>query len=298
MTKPLIIVESPTKIKTLTKYVGKEFVIGASAGHIRDLPVKTLGIDIEKNFKGKYVNIKDKSKVIATLKKLAKNTREIYLAPDPDREGEAIAFHIMDILKTKDRIFHRVLIHELTKKGIQEALQHPLEPDVDKYDAQQARRKLDRLVGYQISPLLWQKVQRGLSAGRVQSVAVKIICDREREIRKFVTQEFWTISADLVAQNPPEFNAGLIKIDNNKATIENETKALNIFKDLEKAPFIVDQIKTKTIKRNPLPPYTTSKLQQDAINRLRFSAKKTMMVAQRLYEGIEIGTGGPEGLIT
>jgi len=185
LTKPLIIVESPTKIKTLKKYVGKEFNIGASAGHIRDLPVKTLGIDTDKNFKAKYVNIKDKSKVIANLKKLAKNTNEIFLAPDPDREGEAIAFHIMDILKKKDRVFHRVLIHELTKKGIKEALQHKLTPDVDKYDSQQARRKLDRLVGYQISPLLWQKVQRGLSAGRVQSVAVKIICDRERALRRY-----------------------------------------------------------------------------------------------------------------
>ena len=298
MTKPLIIVESPTKIKTLKKYVGKEFNIAASAGHIRDLPVKTLGIDIEKNFKAKYVNIKDKSKVIANLKKLAKDTKEIYLAPDPDREGEAIAFHIMDILKKKERVFHRVLVHELTKKGIQEALQHPMQPDVHKYDAQQARRKLDRLVGYQISPLLWQKVQRGLSAGRVQSVAVKIICDRERQIRKFVPEEFWTVTADLLAQSPPRFNAALIKINNKKVKIENQQQASGIFKDLEKALFIVREIKARTIKKNPLPPFITSKLQQDAINRLRFSAKKTMMVAQQLYEGIEIGTGGPEGLIT
>ncbi|MBW2654007.1 MAG: type I DNA topoisomerase [Deltaproteobacteria bacterium] len=298
MTKPLIIVESPTKIKTLKKYVGKEFNVAASAGHIRDLPVKTLGIDIENNFKAEYVNIKDKSKVIANLKKLARNTKEIYLAPDPDREGEAIAFHIMDILKQKNRVFHRVLIHELTKKGIQEALQHPLIPDAHKYDAQQARRKLDRLVGYQISPILWKKVQGGLSAGRVQSVAVKIICDRERQIRKFVTEEFWTITADLLSQSPPEFNAGLIKIDNKKVKVDNEKQASDILKDLEKAPFIVQKIKTKTIKKNPSPPYITSKLQQDAINRLRFTAKKTMMVAQRLYEGIEIGTEGPEGLIT
>lgn len=298
MTKPLIIVESPTKIKTLKKYVGKEFNIAASAGHIRDLPIKTLGIDVDKKFKSKLVNIKDKSKVIANLKKLAKNTNEIYLAPDPDREGEAIAFHIMDILKKKGRVFHRILIHELTKKGIQDALQNPMTPDAHKYDAQQARRKLDRLVGYQISPLLWQKVQRGLSAGRVQSVAVKIICNREREIRKFVTREFWTITADLLAQFPPGFNAGLVKIDNEKINIDNENQASAIVKDLGKQEFIVHKIKTKTIKRNPSPPYITSKLQQDAINRLRFSAKKTMMVAQRLYEGIEIGTGGPEGLIT
>jgi DNA topoisomerase-1 len=296
--KPLIIVESPTKIKTLKKYVGNDFNIAASAGHIRDLPVKTLGIDIENNFKASYANIKDKSKIIANLKKLAEDAEDIYLAPDPDREGEAIAFHIMDILKSKTRTFHRVLIHELTKRGIEEALQNTQTPDVHKYDAQQARRKLDRLVGYQISPLLWQKVQRGLSAGRVQSVAVKIICDREREIRKFISEEYWTITADLLAQLPPEFKAELIKINNKKAKISSETQAQTVFQELENADFFVSEINAKTIKKNPLPPFITSKLQQDAINRLKFSAKKTMVVAQQLYEGIEIGTGGPEGLIT
>jgi DNA topoisomerase-1 len=298
LSKPLIIVESPTKIKTLTKYVGKKFKVAASAGHIRDLPVKKLGIDVDDNFKAKYVNIKDKSKVISNLKKLAKNVSDVYLAPDPDREGEAIAFHIMDILKKKDRNFHRVLIHELTKKGIEEALNHPLTPDRDKYDAQQARRKLDRLVGYQISPLLWQKVQRGLSAGRVQSVAVKIICDREREIRAFIPEEYWTITADLQSKTPPEFNAALVRINTKKAKISNKEQSDKILSDLDQADFIVDKIKAKTIKRNPLPPFITSKLQQDAINRLRFSAKKTMIVAQQLYEGLEIGSGGPEGLIT
>jgi len=231
--KPLIIVESPTKIKTLKKYVGNDFNIAASAGHIRDLPVKTLGIDIENDFKASYTNIKDKSKIIANLKKLAEDTDDIYLAPDPDREGEAIAFHIMDILKSKTRTFHRVLIHELTKRGIEEALQNTQKPDVHKYDAQQARRKLDRLVGYQISPLLWQKVQRGLSAGRVQSVTVKIICDREREIRKFIPEEYWTVTADLLAQLPPEFKAELIKINNKKAKISNGSQAEAILQDLE-----------------------------------------------------------------
>lgn len=298
MTKPLIIVESPTKIRTLKKYIGKSYTIAASAGHIRDLPVKKLGIDIENQFKAKYVNIKDKSKVISNLKKLAGNTNEVYLAPDPDREGEAIAFHIMKILKKKDRIFHRVLIHELTKKGIEKALKAPQAPDNNKYDAQQARRKLDRLVGYRISPLLWRKVQRGLSAGRVQSVAVKIICDREREIRKFIPEEFWTIHTDLMASVPPRFNASLTKINNKKVKIAAAKQAMKIVSDLQSAQFIIHEIKTKTIKRNPAPPFITSKLQQDAINRLRFSARKTMMVAQQLYEGIEIGTGGPEGLIT
>ncbi|MBA3009694.1 MAG: type I DNA topoisomerase [Proteobacteria bacterium] len=298
MAKPLIIVESPTKIKTLTKYIGKDYNVAASAGHIRDLPVKNLGIDIEDNFKAQYENITNKAKVIANLKKIAKGADEIFLAPDPDREGEAIAFHIMDILKKKGRVFHRVLIHELTKKGITEALKNQLVPDADKYDAQQARRKLDRLVGYQISPLLWQKVQRGLSAGRVQSVTVKIICDREREIRKFDPEEYWSITAELLAQNPPPFNAALVKINNKKAKVTNENQALGILADLEKVDFVVDQIKNKTMKRNPQPPFITSKLQQDAINRLRFSAKKTMVVAQQLYEGIEIGSKGPEGLIT
>ncbi len=298
MAKPLVIVESPTKIKTLTKYIGKDYNVAASAGHIRDLPVKNLGIDVEDNFKAEYVNITNKAKVIASLKKIAKGADEVYLAPDPDREGEAIAFHIMDILKKKGRVFHRVLIHELTKKGITEALENQLIPDADKYDAQQARRKLDRLVGYQISPLLWQKVQRGLSAGRVQSVTVKIICDREREIRIFDPEEYWTITADLLAQDPPAFNAALVKINNKKAKVTCEKQAKDILADLEKASFVVDQIKKKTIKRNPQPPFITSKLQQDAINRLRFSAKKTMVVAQQLYEGVNIGTDGPEGLIT
>ena len=298
LAKPLIIVESPTKIKTLKKYIGKDYNIAATAGHIRDLPVSKLGIDVEDGFKAKYINIKDKSKVIQNLKKVAKESQEVFLAPDPDREGEAIAFHIMDILKHKDRQFHRVLFHELTKKGISEALNNPLTPDQNKYEAQQARRKLDRLVGYQISPILWQKVQRGLSAGRVQSVAVKMICDREREIREFNPEEFWTITAELEASLPPKFNAALSKINDKKAKVTNESQASQITKDLESADFVVEAIKLKSIKRNPLPPFITSKLQQDAINRLRFTAKKTMMVAQQLYEGIEIGTGGPEGLIT
>jgi DNA topoisomerase I len=298
LAKPLIIVESPTKIKTLTKYIGKDYNVAASAGHIRDLPVKNLGIDVEDNFKAEYVNIPNKAKVIANLKKIAKGADEVYLAPDPDREGEAIAFHIMDILKKKGRVFHRVLIHELTKKGITEALKNQFTPDADKYDAQQARRKLDRLVGYQISPLLWQKIQRGLSAGRVQSVTVKIICDREREIRVFEPEEYWTITADLLAQDPPPFNAALVKIDNKKAKVTNETQTMGILADLKNAQFVVEQIKKKTVKRNPQPPFITSKLQQDAINRLRFSAKKTMVVAQQLYEGVEIGSDGPEGLIT
>jgi len=296
--KPLLIVESPTKIKTLQKYIGKSFKIAATVGHIRDLPPKELGVDVENDFKGKYVNIKDKSKVIKNLKKEANNSTEIYLAPDPDREGEAIAFHTAHILKKKNRKFYRILFHELTKKGITQALKKPLELNEYRFESQKTRRKLDRLVGYQLSPLLWKKVQRGLSAGRVQSVAVKIIIDREREIRAFIPEEYWTILVDLKADNPPIFNASLTKINGKKAQITNEEMALKITKDLKTLPYIIDDIKKKQIKRNPLPPFITSKLQQDAINRLRFSAKKTMIVAQQLYEGIEIGTNGPEGLIT
>ncbi|MCP3899551.1 MAG: type I DNA topoisomerase [Desulfobacteraceae bacterium] len=298
MAKPLLVVESPTKIKTIQKYIGKDYNVVATVGHIRDLPPKELGIDVDKEFKGKYVNIKDKSKVIKNLKKEAKDTTDIYLAPDPDREGEAIAFHTAQILKQKDRKFHRILFHELTKKGITQALSNPLELNTYKFDSQKTRRKLDRLVGYQLSPLLWRKVQQGLSAGRVQSVAVKIIIDREREIRAFVPEEYWSITVDLEGQTPPVFNASLTKINGKKAKISDEKMALKITEDLNNLPYVVDDIKKKQIKRNPLPPFITSKLQQDAINRLRFSAKKTMIVAQQLYEGIEIGTKGPEGLIT
>ncbi|MFH1152257.1 MAG: type I DNA topoisomerase [Pseudomonadota bacterium] len=298
MTKPLLIVESPTKVKTLKKYIGKDFNVAATVGHIKDLPEKELGIDIENDFKPDYVNLKGKAKVIQSLKKEAGDAETIFLAPDPDREGEAIAFHAAQLLKKKGRTFYRVLIHELTKKGITEALEKPLDLNHNRYDAQQTRRTLDRLVGYQISPLLWRRVQGGLSAGRVQSVAVRIICDREQEIRAFRPEEYWTITADLEADSPPPFSAMLAKKDGKKLRIPDGDLAARIVKELTDETFSVQQISTKTIKRNPYPPFTTSKLQQDAINRLRFSAKKTMVVAQQLYEGIEIGSGGPEGLIT
>ncbi|MDY0376149.1 MAG: toprim domain-containing protein, partial [Desulfobacterium sp.] len=197
MKKPLLIVESPTKVKTLTKYVGKDYNVTATVGHIRDLPPKELGIDIDDNFKPKYITIEGKAKVIQAMKRAAGDTDTVYLAPDPDREGEAIAFHAAEVLKKKGRTFYRVLFHELTQKGITEALKTPLELNHDRFEAQQTRRSLDRLVGYQISPLLWRRVQGGLSAGRVQSVAVKIICDRERVIRAFEPEEYWTITADL-----------------------------------------------------------------------------------------------------
>ncbi|TYT74419.1 type I DNA topoisomerase [Desulfobotulus mexicanus] len=299
MSKPLVIVESPTKVRTLKKYIGDTFNVTATSGHIRDLPPKEIGIDIENGFTPQYQNIKGKQNIIKSLKAAAENASDIYLAPDPDREGEAIAFHTADILKKKGRRFHRVLFHELTKNGIEEALKNTSELNVSRYDAQQARRILDRLVGYQISPLLWKKVQGGLSAGRVQSVAVRIICDRERQIQIFEPKEYWSITAGLESTgNPPPFEAKLSRKNDEKHTIPDESASQAILKDLEKATFTVEKVVKKTTKRNPLPPFTTSKLQQEAIRKLRFSAQKTMIVAQQLYEGLDLGPGEPVGLIT
>jgi len=298
VSKPLIIVESPTKVKTLKKYVGDAFNVTATSGHIKDLPPKEMGIDIEGGFKANYTNITGKANIIKSLKAAADNADDIYLAPDPDREGEAIAFHTADILKKKGRVFHRVLFHELTEKGIKDALSSPLTLNTDKYNAQQARRILDRLVGYQVSPLLWRKIQGGLSAGRVQSVAVRIICERERAIQAFIPEEYWTIGADLIGEVPPPFQAKLVKKDGKKIKIPNQETSASICSELENETFVVENISKKTVKRNPLPPFTTSKLQQEAINRLKFSASKTMLVAQQLYEGIELGPEEHVGLIT
>ena len=298
MAKPLIIVESPTKIRTIKKYVGKEYNVTSTSGHLKDLPPKEFGIDVEKGFKATYLNIKGKQKVIKALRTAADNAADIYLAPDPDREGEAIAYHTADILKNKERRFHRILFHELTKKGILEALSSPLELNQNRYNAQQARRILDRLVGYQISPILWRKVQSNLSAGRVQSVAVRIICDREREIQAFTPEEYWSITADLEGKEPPPFSAKLVKKGNDKLSIPDETATNQILDALKGKPYIVEKIVKKTKKRSPAPPFNTSKLQQDAINKLKFSARKTMTVAQQLYEGIDLAQDEPVGLIT
>ena len=298
MSKPLIIVESPTKIRTIKKYVGRDYNVAATVGHIKDLPAREIGIDFENDFKPKYKTIPGKKKIITELKKSAGNAQEIYLAPDPDREGEAIAWHTSEVLKKKGRKFHRVLFHELTKNAILQALSNPEDLDRSKYEAQQARRILDRLVGYQISPILWRKVQGGLSAGRVQSVAVRIICEREREIQAFTPVEYWSITAHLEGEAPPVFTAKLKRKGGRKLTIPDGETAGKIVDDLQQSAFTVEKVKKKTVKRNPLPPFITSKLQQEAIRKLRFSAKKTMAVAQQLYEGIDIGPGEPEGLIT
>ncbi|BBO81769.1 DNA topoisomerase 1 [Desulfosarcina ovata subsp. sediminis] len=298
MSKPLVIVESPTKVRTIKKYLGNDYNVAATVGHIKDLPSKNLGIDIEKDFTPQYRTIPGKSKVLSQLKSAAGDTTDIYLAPDPDREGEAIAWHTAEVLKKKGRRFHRVLFHELTKKAILESMQAAQELDRNKYEAQQARRILDRLVGYQISPLLWRKVKGGLSAGRVQSVSVRIICDRERAIQAFEPVEYWSITANLKGSHPPAFDAKLVRKNGKKIQIPDETTATAILRDLENAPFVLDKIVKRTTRRNPLPPFITSKLQQEAIRKLRFSAKKAMMIAQQLYEGIDLGPGEPVGLIT
>jgi DNA topoisomerase-1 len=298
VTKPLLVVESPTKVRTLKKYLGQDYNVAATVGHIKDLPDKEMGVDIENGFKPAYKSIPGKQKVIKSLKQAAGDAADIYLAPDPDREGEAIAWHASEVLKKKGRKFHRVLFHELTKDAIHHAMASPASLDRSKYEAQQARRILDRLVGYHISPLLWRKVKGGLSAGRVQSVALRIICERERAIHAFEPQEYWSITAHLEGKSPPPFSAKLAKKNDEKIDIPNETEAQTILAQLEGQKFVVQKITKKTIRKNPLPPFTTSKLQQDAIRRLRFSAKKTMLIAQQLYEGIELGPGEPVGLIT
>ncbi len=298
MSKPLVVVESPTKVRTIKKYLGSDYKVAATVGHIKDLPNKEMGIDVEDGFKPKYQYIPGKQKIVQSLKQAAGDTHDVYLAPDPDREGEAIAWHTADVLKKKGRNFYRVLFHELTKDSVRKAMASPEALDRSKYEAQQTRRILDRLVGYQVSPLLWRKVKGGLSAGRVQSVAVRIICERERAIQAFVSEEYWSITAHLQSDVPPPFAAKLVKKDREKIIIPHEKAADQILKELNGEKFIVENIQKKTTKKNPLPPFITSKLQQEAIRKLRFSARKTMMVAQQLYEGIDLGPGEPEGLIT
>jgi DNA topoisomerase-1 len=299
MAKSLIIVESPAKARTISKFLGKDFVVKASVGHIKDLPKTKLGVDIEHGFEPHYIMIRGKKKIITELKKAGKAATEIYLAPDPDREGEAIAWHIAEVLADKKKNIYRVLIHEITPRAVADALKNHRELQESLYRAQQARRILDRLVGYKISPLLWQKVKRGLSAGRVQSVALRLICDREREIKAFIPQEYWSITAQLQhPQKPPAFEAKLTQIKEQKIQINNEEEAKKITDGLRAKTFVVADIAKKEKKRHPAPPFITSTLQQEASRKLRFSAKKTMFIAQQLYEGIDLGEWGQVGLIT
>src|SRR5947207_2323729 len=264
MAKSLVVVESPAKAKTINKYLGRDFKVVASMGHIRDLPKSKLGVDVDNDFTEEYESIASRKKVIKELKDAAKDATDIYVATDPDREGEAIGWHVSQELRGKKRKFHRLMFNEITKKAILEAFKHPKTINERMVDAQRARRVLDRLVGYKISPLLWDKVRRGLSAGRVQSVALKLICDREREIEKFVPVEYWHLFARLAGPQPPEFEAKLHKKSGENIVPSNEAESNAVLKDLEGAAWTVSSVTTKERKRNPAPPFITSKLQQTA----------------------------------
>lgn len=314
MAKSLIIVESPAKARTITKYLGRGYTVMASVGHVKDLPTTRLGVDIENDFKPQYVTIKGKAQVLTEIKKKAEEADKVYLAPDPDREGEAIAWHIAEEITDKakakgahQKVF-RVRFNEITEAAIKRALQSPGQIDMKLVNAQQARRILDRIVGYQGSQLLWEKVRRGLSMGRVQSVAVKLICDREREREAFRPEEYWSVSATLVGTNPPPFTAKLHSINGRRivapppgdqeAVIRTAQEAERVVSAVQGKEFVVQSVERKEKKRNPVAPFITSRLQQEAARKLRFTSKKTMTLAQQLYEGLDIGKEGPVGLIT
>src|SRR5438094_3209446 len=294
MAKSLVVVESPAKAKTINKYLGRDFKVVASMGHIRDLPKSKLGVAVDDDFTEEYESIPSRKKVIKELKDAAKDATEIYVATDPDREGEAIGWHLAQELGGKKRKIHRLMFNEITKKAIQEAIKRPGTIDEKMVDAQRARRVLDRLVGYKISPLLWDKVRRGLSAGRVQSVALKLVCDREREIERFVPEEYWNMFARLAGPVPPEFDARLLKKNGANIKITNEAESNAADADLKTARWIVESVTTKERKKGAVPPFITSNVQQAS----RFPVKKTMMIAQQLYEGIELPGEGSVGLIT
>ncbi len=302
MGKKLLIVESPTKTKTLKRYLGPEFQVMATLGHVKDLPEERLGVDINNNFTPEYVTIKGKEKILRELKKTAKDADEIYLGPDPDREGEAIAWHVAEELKKvkgiKKKKIYRVLFNEITKKAVQEALASPQQLNKDRFESQVARRILDRLVGYQISPLLWKKVKPGLSAGRVQSVALKMICEREKEIFSFEPQEYWTLEVLLKDEKGDTFKARLFKYKDKKADLKNKEQVDQIISEIKDKEFEIVSVVKRKKKKNPPPPFTTSLMQQEAYKKLGFSAKKTMLIAQNLYEGVELGEMGQTGLIT
>jgi DNA topoisomerase-1 len=300
MAKSLIIVESPAKARTITKYLGRGYTVMASVGHVKDLPTSKLGVDVEHDFTPQYVTIKGKAKVLAEIKKKAQEADKVFLAPDPDREGEAIAWHIAEEINSKgkaNKVF-RVLFNEITESAIKRALQSPGQIDMNLVNAQQARRVLDRVVGYQGSQLLWKKVRRGLSMGRVQSVAVRLICDREADREAFRSEEYWSITATLAGLTPPPFEAKLHSINGQDAVIPSSELAERIVAAVRGKEFLVQSIERKEKRRNPSAPFITSRLQQEAARKLRFTPKKTMTLAQQLYEGMEIGKEGPLGLIT
>ena len=299
MGQRLVIVESPAKAKTIKKYLGKNYVVEASMGHIRDLPKSQLGVDIENNYEPKYITIRGKGELLDKIKKQAKKSEKVYLATDPDREGEAISWHLAKILKIDTNEECRIEFNEITKSAVKNALKSPRKVNENVFDAQQARRVLDRLVGYEISPILWKKVKWGLSAGRVQSVALRIICDREKEVQEFIPEEYWTV--EVKVSKVGETRGFIIKLHSNngkKIVINNEEEANTIIKAIGDGEFIVKDVKETTKVKNPLPPFTTSTLQQDAYRKINFSTKKTMATAQQLYEGIEVKGHGTVGLIT
>ncbi len=298
MGKSLVVVESPAKAKTIKKYLGREFEVRASIGHIKDLPKNKLGVDVEEDFAPSYAIIPSKEKVVKELRTAAKGADVIYLAADPDREGEAICQHLAEELGGRKRDIYRVLFHEITSHAVHQAFENPGRINSHKVEAQLARRILDRLVGYKISPLLWDKVRRGLSAGRVQTVALRMIVDREMEIRAFQSEEYWNLTAQLAGQAPPEFTAKAVNVDGQKWKVGDAKTAHAIVEELEDTAFVVTRIHRREKKRYPVPPFITSKLQQEAARKLNFTVKKTMLMAQRLYEGIEIGSEGAVGLIT
>lgn len=294
----LVIVESPAKARTIKKYLGGKVEVMASVGHIKDLPKSKIGVDIEHDFQPEYVPIRGKGKILTDLKKAAKNADRVYLAPDPDREGEAIAWHIYEEIRDANTDIKRVKFNEITKRGITEAIANPTELNRNMFDAQQARRILDRLVGYQISPILWTKVRRGLSAGRVQSVAVRLVVERESEITAFKSEEYWTVEVQVEGKVKPAFTLRLSRVDGHKPDRLPETDARHVAALAQKLPLAVSQIESKVRRKMPTAPFITSKLQQEAVRKLRFTAKRTMGVAQRLYEGVELGSEGLVGLIT
>ena len=297
MAKNLVVVESPAKCRTISRYLGKDYEVKATMGHIIDLPEKELGVDIKHNFKPKYITTKGKRRIVRALKDDAKDVDTVYLAPDPDREGEAIAWHVAQVIKKSNTNVKRVLFNEITKRAVLEAFNNPGEIDINKVNAQQARRILDRIVGYQISPILWRTVFRGLSAGRVQSVALRIICEREDEIKAFKQEEYWSILA-VFEYNSSVINAKLFSVDSQKAEIANEAEAKAIIGRVQDKPFIVvENVCTEKTKK-PFAPFITSTLQQEAARKLGFSAAKTMIISQQLYEGLELGELGTLGLIT
>ncbi len=298
LAKSLVIVESPAKARTLSKFLGSKYQVKSCWGHVRDLPKGKFGVDVENNFRPEYVAVRGRGKVVKDIRKAAKEADKILLAPDPDREGEAISWHLSELLGNKDSVY-RIVFHEITKRAVREAVKNPGRIDLNKVNAQQARRILDRIVGYKLSPLLWKKVGRGLSAGRVQSVAVRLIIEREREIEKFVPQEYWSVIAKLRKELSGErFEARLEKIDAGKAKINNEEQAKKVVDELKGEEFLVKKVEIRDKLRNPEPPFTTSYLQQEASRKLRFTVRKTMRVAQQLYEGLEVGEEGSVGLIT